>query len=73
LSILRQSSGARRREAGCKLFANAKVLHIWGTAVNTLLQGGSDFIFSGGTASGTCAYRLCHPNVVPMETAGPSD
>ena len=53
MSILRQSSGARRREAGCKLFANAKVLHIWGTAVNTLLQGGSDFIFSGGTASGT--------------------
>jgi hypothetical protein len=21
----------------------------------------------------TCAYRLCHPNVVPMETAEPSD
>ena len=20
-----------------------------------------------------CAYRLCHPNVVPMETAEPSD
>jgi hypothetical protein len=22
---------------------------------------------------GGCAYRLCHPNVVPMETAEPSD
>src|SRR5213075_1546354 len=21
----------------------------------------------------SCAYRLCHPNVVPMETAEPSD
>jgi hypothetical protein len=21
----------------------------------------------------TCVYRLCHPNVVPMETAEPSD
>src|SRR5215471_4833657 len=21
----------------------------------------------------TCAYRLCHPNVVPVETAEPSD
>ena len=21
----------------------------------------------------TCAYQLCHPNVVPMETAEPSD
>jgi len=21
----------------------------------------------------TCAYRLCHPNIVPMETAEPSD
>ena len=21
----------------------------------------------------TCGYRLCHPNVVPMETAEPSD
>ena len=20
-----------------------------------------------------CAYRLCHPNIVPMETAEPSD
>ena len=22
---------------------------------------------------GSCAYRLCHPNIVPMETAEPSD
>jgi len=21
----------------------------------------------------TCAYRLCHPNIVPVETAEPSD
>jgi len=24
-------------------------------------------------SSSPCAYRLCHPNVVPMETAEPSD
>jgi hypothetical protein len=24
-------------------------------------------------ADAPCAYRLCHPNVVPMETAEPSD
>jgi hypothetical protein len=23
--------------------------------------------------SDSCAYRLCHPNVVPMETAEPND
>jgi len=25
------------------------------------------------TSGRTCAYRLCRPNVVPMETAEPSD
>jgi len=29
---------------------------------------------AGARADGLpCVYRLCHPNVVPMETAEPSD
>ena len=42
------------------------------------------FQYSGGVAAEpgfrieralreTCAYRLCHPNVVPMKTAEPRD
>ena len=34
-------------------------------------------IRTGSSDNGTviygCAYRLCHPNVVPMETAEPRD
>jgi hypothetical protein len=26
-----------------------------------------------GTLEEQCAYRLCHPNVLPMSTAEPSD
>ena len=33
----------------------------------------TDIEFDTIGITGACGYRLCHPNVVPMETAEPSD
>jgi hypothetical protein len=36
-------------------------------------QHGPTFAERRFVLKGSCTYRLCHPNVVPMETAEPSD
>ena len=36
-------------------------------------EGPNHQVVSFKSPADTCAYRLCHPNIVPMETAEPSD
>ena len=65
-----QGQGSTRRASGVisGCFCGSTGGTIWSSARAVAM-----FSARLALAKSPCAYRLCHPNIVPMETAEPSD
>ena len=62
----------RTWECGVRLVSLMHTLVIMPSGPHRI-EGGSCVPGDGSGIFDPCAYRLCHPNIVPMETAEPSD